>query len=538
MWSTLTRSAAFFRPWRRFCILLVLIFLARAGLVLSVLPPFEGWDEYQHLSYVVQLLETAEDAPSSDEGLVPRSLYPALLRYPHSTLGAEQLESLGVLDYERFRRGDAPPSLRADAADVVLYQRQHPTLYYRLAAPVYDLLSRGSSRPEDVLRGLTGLRVLNALLGAAALAVALAALGRLMRETPVRHLVGLLITLQPLFLLNCCRVANDALAVLLGTVAVAGALLLLWRAWPWAIGVGLVIGLGVLAKANILALAPFVALLLLAWAIMGRITWRAAAIRGLLCLGAFVAVTGFHFHHHLTTRGVLTPMQEAVANRAAGRTFTDAAAAAREIDWFSGFLQRQLRHTLWVGGWSMLRPPALLNGIHQAAAYHALAGVLFVWPSARRRERMLFDDAGTTAGLILLPLCVMAGLAYHAIHTQMAYGSVLTNSWYAAVASPWTLALCVQSLSFLPGRRAATVFAMLTTAVFLACEAYGTLVLMPRAYVGEGWGATAAARLAELHPAWLGPWLTLPAQAVVLLLVVLAVGVWRSPPGPVNAVRS
>jgi hypothetical protein len=35
--------------------LLIAAFLARAPLYLCVFPPFEGWDEYQHLAYIVHL---------------------------------------------------------------------------------------------------------------------------------------------------------------------------------------------------------------------------------------------------------------------------------------------------------------------------------------------------------------------------------------------------------------------------------------------------------------------------------------------------
>jgi hypothetical protein len=34
---------------------LIAAFLARGPLYLSVFPPFEGWDEYQHLGYIAYL---------------------------------------------------------------------------------------------------------------------------------------------------------------------------------------------------------------------------------------------------------------------------------------------------------------------------------------------------------------------------------------------------------------------------------------------------------------------------------------------------
>jgi len=506
---------------------MALIFLIRGVLLLSVLPPFEGWDEYQHLSYIVQLREAAGEAASADLDRVPRSLYPALLHYPHSPLGAEQLRGLGAMSYEEFWRRGGGTGVSADA-EIALYQRQHPPLYYRLAAPIYAVLTNGSSRPEAVVRGITGLRGVNVLFGGAAVAMAVAAAGRLMRARPLRYLVGLLIAWQPLFLLNCCRVANDALAVLLGTAVVAIAVLRLRGGRPWAIAAGALLGFGVLTKANILALLPFVAVLLPTWVVLRQISAKAAAVRGLLLLGTFAAVAGPYLQANLAAQGVLTPMQEVVANRAAGRTLADALAAAAKIDWLEGFLLRQIRHSLWVGGWSMLRPPAVLNGLHQAAFFHALAGVLFVWHARRRPERLVIDDRGALAGLAWLPLWVMAGLAYHAVHTKMAYGGVLTNSWYAAVAFPWAIVLAAQGLSLLPARRAASVFGVLTAATYLACEVYGVLVVMPEAYVGGRWGPAVWERLAYLHPAWLGPWWTPPAVVVAMLSTAVSAAVWRA----------
>ncbi len=505
---------------------MVLLFLVRGVLLLSVLPPFEGWDEYQHLSYVVQLREAAGDAATADLARVPRSLYPALLHYPHSALGAEQLRSLGAMNYADFWRRGVGAEVPADV-EIALYQRQHPPLYYRLAAPLYSVLTNGSSRPEAVLRGIVGLRGVNVLLGAAAVGMAVAAVGRLMRGRPLRYLVGLVIALQPLFLLNCGRVANDALAVLLGTAVVAIALLRLRGAWPWAIGAGALLGVGVLTKANMLALLPFMAVLLASWLVLRQISWRAAVVRGLLVLGTFAVVTGPYFYTNLAAQGVLTPMQEVVANRAAGRTWTDAWAAAAEIDWLERFLLRQVRHSLWVGGWSMLYPPALLNGMHQIAFYHALAGVAFAWPARRRRERLVLDDRGAIAGLAWLPVCVMAGLAYHAVQTKMAYGSGLTNSWYAAVAFPWAIVLGAQGLSLLPVRRAAAIFGVLTAATYLACEVYGALVVMPEAYVGGRWGPAVWERMARLHPGGWRPWWTPAAAAAAVLLAVLSAAVWH-----------
>jgi hypothetical protein len=44
------------RPWV-FSSLLAAVFVLRGIFLLAVLPPFEGWDEYQHLAFIAFLSE-------------------------------------------------------------------------------------------------------------------------------------------------------------------------------------------------------------------------------------------------------------------------------------------------------------------------------------------------------------------------------------------------------------------------------------------------------------------------------------------------
>ena len=44
--------------WRRLRVILTGLVLCRGIVLLCVLPPFEGWDEYQHVGYIVYWNET------------------------------------------------------------------------------------------------------------------------------------------------------------------------------------------------------------------------------------------------------------------------------------------------------------------------------------------------------------------------------------------------------------------------------------------------------------------------------------------------
>ncbi len=252
-------TVAWLSNWRRFCALMTLIFIVRGMFVMSVLPPFEGWDEYQHLAYIAFLVEEGRSPVLGDGNDVPRSLYPALVRYPQCNAGVDQLGRIGALSYDEYWRSSSPPRVREKAGRVPLYQAQQAPLYYLLVTPAYRIWSG----EDDILTLMTLLRAVNVLFGGAAVFIALFAMGRLLQAGPHRYVIGLLIGLQPLFLLNCTRVANDPLAVLLGTVAIVILLLLpIRRYWLGLTLSGIVLGLSILAKTINLALVPFVVIVL------------------------------------------------------------------------------------------------------------------------------------------------------------------------------------------------------------------------------------------------------------------------------------
>ena len=88
------------RVWWLVAGLFITAFLARGPLYLSVFPPFEGWDEYQHLAYIVHLDETG--ALPLYESRVSLALRPLVVAMPHSPSGAEQVREWGALSYADY----------------------------------------------------------------------------------------------------------------------------------------------------------------------------------------------------------------------------------------------------------------------------------------------------------------------------------------------------------------------------------------------------------------------------------------------------
>src|SRR5688572_12260380 len=164
------------RAWWLVAGLLIAAFLARAPLYLSVFPPFEGWDEYQHLAYIVHLDQTGAIPVVGPDTRVPSALRPLVVALPHSRWGGEQVKEWGGLPYAEF--WNAPPRPAGPdpgpSASARLYQAQHPPLAYVLALPVWRAL-----KTAHPLEAIYAIRAMNLLLVAAALALFAAALTRL-----------------------------------------------------------------------------------------------------------------------------------------------------------------------------------------------------------------------------------------------------------------------------------------------------------------------------------------------------------------------
>ena len=93
--------------------LFIAVFLARAPLYLSVFPPFEGWDEYQHLAYIAYLDQTGRIPVFGPDTRVPFTLRPLVISLPHSRWGGDQVKEWGALSYPDYWAGPAPKIGRA-----------------------------------------------------------------------------------------------------------------------------------------------------------------------------------------------------------------------------------------------------------------------------------------------------------------------------------------------------------------------------------------------------------------------------------------
>ncbi|MCK6486555.1 MAG: hypothetical protein L6R00_20795 [Phycisphaerae bacterium] len=534
--------------WRGFVRVIVLLVLARGVIIACALPPFEGWDEYQHVAYIVHILETGED-PVLRQTSVPKSLLRAVVRFPQPPAAVEQIEAAGAVDYATYWQRGPRPS--ADTLpDVPLYQAQHASLYYRLVAPLFAWLGG----IEDLRAAVSGLRLLNVCLTALAVKLILNALGLLLKNRFAAAVGGLAIATHPLFLMNSVRLSNDALGALLASAAIVIALRMvadsgksrdgdygpkpLFRTTSLGptvlqcIALGGLIGLAVLAKSVNLALVPF-ALTCIVWSgLRGRLSAAATVGRLAAAMIVLAAITQHYFRFNMTHFGLLTPMQEALVNREAGRGAGDAVLTALRLDWIRATDELWVRSNRWVGGWSFVPASRRYQSGQMWGLAAAFAGWLWAalrWGGRRLRsggrvERGAGEAAAQYslfAACLLLCLCFTTALSYHTVQCQLAWGEPVMNPWYAAAAVPWFLVLAVGGCAAWPGRRLKFLPLAWLIAVFVMSEVNGVLGRMVTTYSQLPLGRSAFERLATLQPAWLGtPTLVLAVLCAAGLLAV------------------
>ena len=236
---------------------LLLLTVALLGVAhVAFLPPFEGYDEPAHYSYIQQLADLAQ-IPRLGEARISRDVddYPGPLAASRSSGEADQ--GRGYRAYfssdhpalpdrvpREYRPGKGPN-----------WEAQHPPLYYFVMAPLYRLTWDWSWQANLLALRLFswGIAFAGFVIGSRATQRTLAAMGQ-----PAG--LGLLASAWPLlfpeFFPEMARLGNDSLCLFFAGLAWALILRLLEAPnWRRAACFGIVMGLGLLTKALFLPIA-------------------------------------------------------------------------------------------------------------------------------------------------------------------------------------------------------------------------------------------------------------------------------------------
>ena len=508
-----------------FATVLFLFVLVRGLALSTALMPFEGWDEYQHLG-VASFVHDHGRMPTPKDKL-PRDMWTFVRTHPHPASSARQLQGLDVRNYggKVFRDGQWVAPEKTDPGPDAplapgLYQAQHGPLYYHILAAMRPWFSSFGAWADAA-------RILNVLLAASVSVLWFMILQRRFGNGPLRFIpcaAAMVWATNSLFMYDAARAANDMLAIFFGTLALLVYFTALRpgpRSTPAACALagttGLLIGLGVTAKASVLVLVPLLCAGIFLSARKYPKRLRAVLPAGVLLL-AYLATAGSYHLECLRTLGTFTGMQEAVHNTAEGRTASDIIRAALSLD--PGlYLQKFLVDYLHVGGWSFLpKPPCptrfFVYLVQASAGLYLLA---LIRPSTLKT---LLHQAMQSWELGLVLVLTWLGLIYHAAHSLIYWGEVYTNAWYGMLSFPVLVAFLILG-SCVVSRWIGAALALGYAAVFSWAYYLGTYVEMLRHETG-GLAFMEALREVQTHHVLLDGWLPVLLAAEGVLLVALA----------------
>jgi hypothetical protein len=522
---------------------------------ISLLPPWEGFDEPGHYASIQQIAD-AHQLPRLGRAWISTDLtrYAQVAPLPYGS--PLPTEADGGMTYRTFFES---PSAVARGAEAVTrppvgprryapsavhnWEAQHPPLYYILLAPAYLVTAHLSWRGQ-----LFSLRLISYLFAWGALALGCWACLVAMPDVadPNRRswmAIGIAVwpLMIPSWLPETARLGNDSLCTLLAT----GVWIMMVRAstsgltYPRAIGLGSLLGLGCLTKA---LFVPVTAGALGFWAFRrltrvgtdtARVHWGPVALAAALV----VVIAGWWYGQNWREYGAASGSLEAVLMRQQGGLARRLAHAFSLFEWMRGHAEFLITF-VWSGTWSLARPPYIV-------LIPLVAGVfatVIAYGTALPRLR-----PATLAWLpVWLALPLIAGFSYHVLLRIAFTGKgVGTPGYYLHfLAVPLASGLGLAMARWGPRSRSRLlVAAVITYAILFAAAMFWTQVLL-----FAGVLTRAADKSWYQAPAALPPWLGIPealrrlealafpaigtlawiaGEVLALLGVVRA---WRTPP--------
>ena len=360
---------------RGFFPLFAAILLAGAAQLL-VLPPFEGFDETAHYSYIREIADThlvpvfgrstiaTIVAEYHQLGPMPYTSVPPFNQnggWTYETFAANRAAQNAYR--ERFRAA-GHPERRYQPTSELNWEAQHPPLYYALLAPVMRATDRLSFNAQFFV-----LRLVSYLLAAFGLVVGLSASLRFFpNETISRRalMAGALLYpfLVPMFLPEFGRLGNDSLCMFLVGATWAALLAVIAERHharaPLVLGV--VLGLGLLTKAFFLPIGTGVFLYLIYRCMVVRHdpTLARARLREALTVAATALATGgWWYAYKFLAFNSITGGAELINLDAQGGLLPNLQQKFA-IRYFARGVIALLASGYYTGTWSLTRLPELL----------------------------------------------------------------------------------------------------------------------------------------------------------------------------------
>lgn len=505
--------------------------MARGVFLLCVLPPFEGWDEYQHIAYIVYIKEQRE-IPRYGYSTVPKSMNEMLQRYPHAPYDSEQTApgNWGTKTYDEFWATEHNDIVIAKDVDPIpLYEGQQMPLYYLLALPFWNLFSGLS-----YLAGIYALRFINVLFLAAAVFIFLRMLQTCIANVTHRLVIGLWLGVAPMYLTTAARISNDALAILFGSLTLYFTIAALRKNPSRSLALASsFLALGILSKATMCMMVPVVFTGIVICAYQRRLSSPVKTLAA--CVLIVVALTGpFYYYHYRAAGGFYRMTDFITSSRVQGKSNLWVWSQVLNVGWTTRLREWLFCRELWCSGWTFIFLPTWMRVIYRVSmyAFWCLAvgvGLKRGWGKRLPTDHLeyLFSENKDPIVFACLVLSVIAGQAGFAVLCLANWGIVAVIPSYFMIAFPaWTVFI-YQTALFL-GKRFAFWFAHTMLGFYLVSELLGTLYLMPRAFTATSWSHSWT-RLTQLHPVFPSPWFIVPTMVIIACLLTYLLKIfWRS----------
>ena len=422
------------------------LFLVRGAFYCSMMPLWEGWDEYAHFAILQHWMESTT-LPQPENRIsreIDESMRLAPLAYELRWIGAPYLThgqwwALPAAERaDRERRLAALPAAwaREPAAHPFdSYEAQQPPLYYWIVSLPLRAMAWWplSSRVLFV-------RLFSLLIASLAIPLTWLAARSIVGETGALFCAALL-AMAPGFAIDTSRVANDCLAIALTA-------LLMWlltdasgkRGW---IAIGMVLGAALLTKAYLLALLPAVAVMRF------RQRYELAGI-----LAVAVTISGWWYYGNLAAGLGLTGWLD----RADARQLLS---AVPRINWFAS-VNIVAKSMIWFGGWSFL---TLKSWMYVAVEIIAAIGVVLALRSRNAALKAPFA----------LSACYLAAVFYGVLVYFAVHRIPNLPGWYL-----WPIGGAFAVIVAAGLQRASIVLIFLLAALDL----YGVMALLTPYYAG------------------------------------------------------
>jgi 4-amino-4-deoxy-L-arabinose transferase-like glycosyltransferase len=403
-------------------------FLVRGIFYCSVLPLWEGFDEWAHFA-VAQNMVTSGRAVIDRNAVVSQEINASLqlaplprgmtLIVPPSVIRDAywQLPLAERTQREQMLRNLTPQSaFEPTTATMPAYEASQPPLYYWLIA-----LPLSAFGHTSLLTRVWLLRGISLLLGSLAIPIGFLLARKVFSGASIALGLTAFVALMPELAINLARVSNESLGITLYTCLLLA--VCHWIEQPASLAramvVGVALGLGLLTKAYFLTAVPAVAVLYAHTAWEQPRHYRRWITNAVLSLLIAFALAGWWYVRNYLQTGTVSGLDEAVMLKHVG--FAQKVTGAFAVHWPQAFATILLSH-LWYGSWSLLALPRWLYYVIFGYMIIPLSGLVIARRSLLRPR--LFC-------LLSIYGCFWLGQAYQVVMLFVSKGSsTAMGGWY------------------------------------------------------------------------------------------------------------